>query len=257
MNHFNNNKPNRGSWEGASKWYSKITGDKGHYYHDHLVLPGVLKMLDLKPGDKLLDLACGNGVLAKRISNGVDYTGFDISRSLIEDARQSVNKKNFNFFVGDVTEPLQPNIKEYSHATVILAIQNIKNPVKVFENASRHLVKGGRLVIVMNHPMFRIPRQTMWETDVNNKIQYRRVNRYLSPLEIPINIHPGQTNSPITWDFHFPLSTYSKWLNESGFSIDLIEEWVSDKESEGKMAKSENRARNEIPLFMALKCVKV
>lgn len=257
MNYYNNNKQKRGSWEGASKWYSKITGDKGHYYHDHLVLPGVLRLLDLKQGDRLLDLACGNGVLAKRLGLGIEYTGFDISRSLIEDAKKSINKSKFSFFVGDVTEEIQTLRGYYSHVAIVLAIQNIKSPHKVFTNANKALTKGGKLVIVMNHPMYRIPRQTMWETDTVNKIQYRRVNRYLSPIEIPINIHPGQSNSPITWDFHYPLSMYSKWLKESGFVIETIEEWVSDKESEGKMAKTENRARNEIPLFMAIKCIKV
>jgi len=34
--------------------------------------------------------------------------------------------------------------------------------------------------------------------------------------------------------------------------IEKIEEWASDKDSVGKAAKMENRARAEIPLFMAI-----
>jgi len=46
------------------------------------------------------------------------------------------------------------------------------------------------------------------------------------------------------------------WLKENEFTIDIIEEWTSDKESVGKVAKMENRARSEFPLFLALKCRK-
>jgi hypothetical protein len=45
-------------------------------------------------------------------------------------------------------------------------------------------------------------------------------------------------------------------LNKAGFMIAKIEEWTSDKESEGKTAKQENRARAEFPLFMAIQAQK-
>ena len=250
----NNN--TKGSWEGASRWYTGLLGDKGHYYHDHVVLPGVLRLLGLKKGDSLLDLACGNGILSKKISEDIFYTGVDISPSLIKTALGGTRVKNREFLVGDVSKNLQLNKHDFSHASVVLAIQNIKEPKGMLINAALNLKPGGTLAIVMNHPAFRIPRQSMWEIDEKNKLQYRRINRYLSPLEIPINIHPGQNNSPVTWDFHYPISTYTKWLSESGFWIESMEEWVSDKESEGRMAKAENRARNEIPLFLAIKAVK-
>jgi hypothetical protein len=45
-------------------------------------------------------------------------------------------------------------------------------------------------------------------------------------------------------------------LRNAGFVITRIEEWTSDKESEGKAAKQENRARAEFPLFMAIQALK-
>jgi hypothetical protein len=35
--------------------------------------------------------------------------------------------------------------------------------------------------------------------------------------------------------------------------IDALEEWTSDKESEGKASRMENKARSEFPLFLALR----
>jgi hypothetical protein len=41
-------------------------------------------------------------------------------------------------------------------------------------------------------------------------------------------------------------------LIDNGFLIERIEEWVSPKKSEGGMAKVEDSARAEFPLFMAI-----
>jgi hypothetical protein len=108
----------------------------------------------------------------------------------------------------------------------------------------------------MNHPSFRIPRQSSWGKDEANKLEYRRVNRYLTGLEIPINTHPGFSDSPMTWTYHQPLEYYIKSLKRAGMLISDLEEWTSDKVSVGKAAKGENRARSEFPMFLALRAVK-
>jgi hypothetical protein len=71
-------------------------------------------------------------------------------------------------------------------------------------------------------------------------------------MEIPITAHPGERFSAQTLSYHHSISDYFKMLKEAGFTIELIEEWTSDKESIGRNSKMENRARNEFPLFMAL-----
>jgi hypothetical protein len=116
---------------------------------------------------------------------------------------------------------------------------------------------GGDMVIVLNHPSFRIPRQSSWGVDEANKLEYRRVNRYLSNLEIPINMRPGDKNSPVTWSYHHPLEYYVRAINNAGMVITDLEEWTSDKVSVGKAARAENRARKEFPLFLAIKAVKI
>jgi len=133
-----------------------------------------------------------------------------------------------------------------------LALQNIKKPFGVIRNFSKHLKKDGLLIIVLNHPIFRIPRHSSWGEDLNNKIQYRRIDDYMTPQEIPIVAHPGKKESENTWSFHYPLSAYSEMLFDNGFCIEKIEEWISDKKSTGSKAKMEDKARKEFPLFMAI-----
>lgn len=240
----------RGSWEKASQWYGKTVAEKGHYYHEHVVLPGVLKLLRLQPHDSVIDLAAGNGVLARQLPTSVRYTGVEISPSLVTQARKLNRRPGAEFLEADVTIVKQ-YVAPHTHGVIILAIQNIAKPELALKNLAANLKDDGVGVIVMNHPCFRIPRQSSWEIDPRSKIQYRRINRYLSPLEIPITIHPGQEDSPTTWDFHFSLSDWSNMLYTAGFVIEQLEEWTSDKESAGKAAKMENRARQEFPLFLA------
>lgn len=244
----------KGSWDKAGEWYKKLVADKGHYYHQQVVIPGVLRLLDLKSGDNLVDVGCGNGVLAGQISKEVKYTGVEVAENLIKAAMQQYPDRTF--VRADATKNIPVNENYFSKSTFVLALQNIKDPKAAILNVSKLLIHTGKLVIVLNHPCFRIPRQSGWEIDPQNKIQYRRINRYLSPLEIPITIHPGEKGSPVTWDYHYPLSAYTQFLAEAGMVIEVLEEWTSDKESEGKAAKSENRARAEFPLFLAIRARK-
>ncbi|KKT29847.1 MAG: hypothetical protein UW41_C0014G0014 [Candidatus Collierbacteria bacterium GW2011_GWC2_44_18] len=243
------------SWEKVSKWYGSIVGEKGHFYHQSLIIPQTLKLLDMKSGDRLIDVACGQGVLSRRLSEKIKYVGIDASKKLIDEAKNLDNNKAHRYFVTDATKSF--GFKEtFNKAVIILALQNIKEPEKTIQHLSEVMEKDGELLIVLNHPCFRIPRQSSWEEDKLNKMQYRRVNRYMTPLEIPINAHPGEENSQVTWSFHHPIEDYANYLFGNGFMIKKIEEWTSEKKSEGKAAKMENRAREEFPMFMAILAVK-
>jgi hypothetical protein len=110
----------------------------------------------------------------------------------------------------------------------------------------------------MMHPAFRGPKETSWEWDEKKKVQYRRVDRYLLPRKTPIVAHPGAAPGVYTWTFHKPLESYVKALRGAGLLIDAMEEWPSHKTStSGPRAGAENTARKEIPMFLAMRAIKV
>lgn len=250
------------SWNKVAGWYdSHLKGASKKTYHETVVIPGLIKLLNIhvKRGGTVADLACGQGLVTREIGRaGYIVKGVDIAPDLIAIAKKD-NATGIEFYVDDISNLNTKTINQIGAVdcvTIVLAIQNIENLEGVFYNAAKLLKPNGRLLLVMNHPYFRIPGSTSWGFD-GNKTQYRRVDAYMSPKKIPIEMTPGDFakagKSKLTWSFHRPLSAYIKAMNKFDFSLLDMEEWISDKVSEpGVRAKAENTARKEIPLFMAL-----
>ena len=239
------------NWENVSGWYDQIVGAEGHFYHKEVILPTLLPYLKEKNA-RILDLGCGQGILERQIPKEIEYLGIDGSKLLISAAEKRVSSKKHSFLVQDLTKPLKVE-KKFTHAVFLLSLQNMADSVAALKNAKTALVKGGKLLLVLNHPCFRIPRQSHWGVDEGKKLQFRRMDSYLSELEIPIQQKPSEgKKSVVTYSYHKPLSSLMKCLAEADFAITSIEELCSTKKSVGGKSKMENRARKEFPLFMLI-----
>lgn len=266
-------------WENVADWYDKLVGEKGSEFHQKIVLPGVMKMLRPAAGERALDVACGQGILCRLLAEaGSDVVGVDASRSLIAAAKKRDGsaaqesrgvpapgraeagpaQPRIEYHVGDARELSFLADKSFDMAACVLAIQNIHPIQPVFEHVARVLKTSGRFVMVMMHPCFRITGQSAWGWDEKENIQYRRIDGYLLPRKTPIAAHPGSDPGVYTWTFHKPLEAYVKVLGRSGLAIDALEEWASHKTStSGPRAHAENVARKEIPMFLALRAIKI
>lgn len=250
----------KSSWEGVSDWYAGYMG-KGGEFQNELVFPGAIRLLKPRVDGAYLDLACGQGaftrLLAQEAKRGTVW-GLDASPSLINVAKKGA-PKHVRFVVEDA-RAFAKLIKPASLDGIVcnLAIQNIDPIGPVFADAARVLKTNGVFVITMNHPSFRQPRQSGWGWDEERKLQYRRVDKYLGEYEMPIIAHPGSAPHVKTYSYHRPLSTYVNELAKHGFMIAALEEWASHKHSDsGPKARAENLARKEIPLFLALRAIKL
>jgi hypothetical protein len=173
----------------------------------------------------------------------------------------------------------------FNHATCIMALMNIEPLSPVLEGLARLLPGRGRVVSVILHPAFRAMGQTSWGWDEGATAervperrqgsrakrgggpepltgkQYRRVDGYLSPGQREIVMNPGAASSGaepvVTLTFHRAIQHYIKAHADAGFMVDALEEWPSVRMSEpGPRAKEENRARREIPMFLAIRGVR-
>ena len=244
-------------WSGVAQWYDDLVGQGGGEFHREIILPGVLRLLELTAGQKALDIACGQGVLCRSLAErGVDVTGIDSSADLIRAAGQRSGEARIHYHVADVRRLDFLPAASFHAAACVMAIQNMHPLAPIFQGIGKALRDDGRLVIVMMHPCFRVPKQTSWGWDEAAKVQYRRIDRYLLPRKTPISMHPGSDPGLYTWTFHKPLELFFKALRQAGFVVDTLEEWPSHKTStSGPRAPAENEARKEIPMFLALRAV--
>jgi ubiquinone/menaquinone biosynthesis C-methylase UbiE len=188
---------------------------------------------------------------------GAEVTGVDAAAELVRAARER-GPSDIAYHVADARELAFLPADHFAAASCVLAIQNIHPIQPVFTGAARMLRPGGRVVIVMMHPAFRGPKETHWGWDPAQGVQFRRVDRYLIPRKSPITTHPGKDPSRYTWTFHKPIESYVRALRNAGLLVDAIEEWPSHKTStSGPRAAAENTARKEIPMFMAIRALKL
>lgn len=238
------------SWNRVADWYEEhLKGDDT--YHAQVVLPNAVSMLRPDPEDSILDIACGTGYFTRAWkASGAQVEGIDLGAKMIAQARE--HSPDIEYKVGSATElPYQDNA--FTKASLMLAIQNIDPIGRVFSEAFRVLKQGGLFLVVMNHPVLRIPQVTSWGYDRKANRQYRRIDGYMRERAIRIHMHPGKDKGETTTSFHRPLSVYLNEAARAGFSLALCEEWTSHRTSgPGPRQKAENEARKEVPLFLAL-----
>ena len=68
------------------KWNAELYDNKHAFVSQYG--EGVLELLDVKPGERILDLGCGTGDLAKQIQEqGAEVIGIDASPDMIAKAK--------------------------------------------------------------------------------------------------------------------------------------------------------------------------
>jgi ubiquinone/menaquinone biosynthesis C-methylase UbiE len=246
------------SWGEVASWYDNHLESDSDTYHNKVILPNLMRLIAAKDGERILDIACGQGFFTRRLQEAnpnIIIEGVDLGEDLIAIAKKRSPK--ITYTVGNAEDFSQYSDNSFDTAYIVLAIQNIEHLDKLISETSRILKVGGTFHIVMNHPAFRIPKETSWEYVDEKAVQARRVDAYLSDSKSEMDMHPGMFNSPKTLSFHRSMQTYFKQLAKFGFAVDRLEEWISHKVSDnGPRMDAENKARKEIPMFMYLRAKK-
>ncbi len=237
-------------WDPVANWYDGWVGQDGSDHHRRLAIPALLDLLLPHPGEAILDIGSGQGVLAPFVAErGAAYTGVDVSARLVKTARRRHGQSG-RFILADardLAESQAVRAASFDAAVFLLSIQDMNPLLAVLQSAGWALKPGGRLVILMTHPCFRIPRQSGWGHDAKRKLRYRRIDRYLTPLRVPMKPYPGQAGGA-TISFHRPLNEYVNGLAACGLLIDQMAEIPTHRAA--------SLADQEIPLFLALRAWK-
>lgn len=142
----------------------------------------ILSMLGNVDGRRVCDLACGEGYLSRILaSRGARVTGVDISRILLDHAREHSQQKNISYVLDDAQSLSRITTASMDAVVCNMALMDIPDLSATFASVRRILVDSGIFVFHILHPCFFTPFNVDIPTvdlDENGNFKALRVSRY-------------------------------------------------------------------------------
>jgi len=103
--------------------------------------------LKVSEGDRVLDIGCGTGTMFEALPSGIHYTGFDLSESYIQQAKEK-HGDSARFVHASVGESPDLPEGEFDVALATGVLHHLDDPeaVELFRLAAKCLRPGGRLI---------------------------------------------------------------------------------------------------------------
>jgi 2-polyprenyl-3-methyl-5-hydroxy-6-metoxy-1,4-benzoquinol methylase len=238
----------RDIWNNNAAFWDQRMGE-GNAFHKTLIEPTQERLLDVRPGQRILDIACGNGQFARRLVQlGACVLGVDISERMIEHARARTAElaDRIDFLVMDCTcadAMMSLGETQFDAAVCTMALMDMAAIDPLFVALAKLLKAEGCLVFSACHPCFNSGRvmQVREQEDVDGQIVNRyfvRVSNYIHPLTHKGVAMIGQPDAQ--YYFHRPLSQLLNPAFAAGFVLDGIEEPVFPPPAQGQGSHFEN-----------------
>ena len=257
-------------WNRNAAFWDDYMGEQSNTFHNLLVRPAMERLLAVQPGDRVLDIGCGNGNFSRHLAGlGARVTAIDGSEAMIERARarsdvsvkgdsENGNAGGIAYRVIDVTDAdrLETLGRDTFDAAVSnMAIMDMAVIGPMFAAVRGLLKPGGVFVCSLTHPCFQAPYAVRYveQEDRDGEMIKRfgiKIERYLTPRPFE---GLGIVGQPVPqYYFHRPLSVLLTTCFEAGFALDGFEERAFDESVEANHAFSWANFR-ETPPMMAMR----
>jgi ubiquinone/menaquinone biosynthesis C-methylase UbiE len=222
----------RAAWDDlAAFWDERM--EAGATWQRHLIQPSVERLLRLEPGERVLEIACGNGEFARRMSElGGQVLAVDFSDGMLERARSHGGDVDLRYADATDEDALVALGEPRSFDAVVsnMAIMDMETIEPMVAAASRLLKPAGRFVFSTLHPAFNSGDvRPSVELDLEGgvtEIYSVKVSSYARPFSSRGIGVPGQ---PVEqWYFHRPLGMIFEPFFEHGFVLDGLDEPLVD-----------------------------
>ena len=216
-------------WNANAEFWDGKMGE-GNDFHKILLESTQLRLLGIKSGDRVLDIACGNGQFARKIAElGANVTAIDFSDNFIKIAK-SKSKNNIEYRVIDVT--IKADLKKlegrlFDAAVCTMGLMDMENIETLIEHLPALLKPNGKFVFSITHPCFNsgeillVQEQDDLEGEVRNRYSVKTSNYLIEKSNLGVGI-VGQPKPQ--YYFHRPISTVLRLLFTRGFVLDAFEE---------------------------------
>jgi 2-polyprenyl-3-methyl-5-hydroxy-6-metoxy-1,4-benzoquinol methylase len=223
-----------GAWERLAEWWDDKIGD-GNEFQDYLIEPATERMLALKTGERVLDIACGAGRLARRMAGmGAAVTAIDQAERFLNRARERTkeNCDRIEYLKLDATDRaaiLSLGKGRFDAAVCTMALMDMSSITPLISALPTLLKPQGRFVFSVTHPVFNSG------TARHIAEQYEQDGEMIVKSGITVTDYagsfcykgfgiPGQPE-PQHY-FHRPISLLFNTCFKYGFFLDDIEEPV-------------------------------
>jgi SAM-dependent methyltransferase len=217
-------------WDENAEFWDAQMGEAGNDFHLRLVRPAVERMLGEVAGRRVLDVACGNGLFARRLAElGAQVTATDVSQPMLERARRR-GGESISYRQCDATDPeaLRALGEEAFDSVVCnMALMDIPDVAPLASALPRLLARGGHFVFSITHPCFnrlgtRFVSESGYEAGTAVSRRGLLVTRYLTPAASEGIAIDGQPVNHLYFDR--PLSLLLGPFFAAGLAVDALEE---------------------------------
>ena len=246
-------------------WRDQRMGETGDLWHRALIDPTLLAVVGSVRGARVLDLACGNGYLARRFAalGARSVVGIDLSRPTVAAARARERRdpRGVRFVVADAAHLDRFAAGSFDLVVANMALMDIADGAGTVREVARLLDPAGRFVFSISHPCFDTDDRSMWLVERGwrpnggyGETVWRKVRGYRDEAMRPVGWVVSPTRTVFTRSYHRTLATYSRYLRAAGFAIRRLEEPAPTPEAVRDSPQGPYLA--EIPLHLVVEAVR-
>jgi ubiquinone/menaquinone biosynthesis C-methylase UbiE len=247
-------------WEQMADWWDEKLGDDGDLWHRTLIDPPVFQLVGDVAGQRVLDLACGNGYISRRFARqgaaviGVDANAPIIARARAREAREPLG---ITYHVADAAhlEMLEDGL--FDLVICNMALMDIADAAGTIQEAARVLRPVGRFIASISHPCFDKMNTSGWAIEhiYPDITIWRKMSRYRELTTDDVPWLKVKDQPVLTRTYHRPLSWYFRVFRAAGLLVATLEE---PEPTEEFLAKDEQgKWIAEIPLHCIIEAWKL
>ena len=253
-----------GTWDRIARWRDQKMGSRGDLWHRALIDPSVRRLMGPVRGLRILEVACGNGYLARSLAahGPASVVGIDRSRASIRlaRAREQADPSGARFEVGEAGH-LQFESGSFDLVVANMALMDIRDVERAIREVARVLSPAGRFVFSIAHPCFDLDDRSAWSVErgfgsdgIYRDTVYRKVRGYREERRSLVPWRIGPRSVVWTESYHRTLSTYGRYLYRAGLAIARVEE--PSPLPEMISGSPQGRYLREIPLHLVVEAIR-
>ena len=229
-------------WNTNAEWWDDQAGD-GNEFQVHLIEPSTYRLLDVQPGQQILEIACGAGRSSRQMADkGARVLAFDHSEKFIQRARErsedytdSIEYRVLNAADDDALLALGEG--RFDNAVCTMALMDMAAIGPLLSALPKLLKPEGKFVFSVTHPAFNSSdnrrhaegKEATGEYTVEHRVSVSRYATSYPYLGLGIRGQPKPH-----YYFHRSFSTLIGAFLDHGFVLDGIEEPTLPEREEGQ-----------------------